>query len=140
MIVKNSDFPVAANPKAVYAAVADPRNFQALWKHAKELELEDPFRYTVKLKFLPFVSFTYRIQVRYSFSSVIHEGTSLDGRAHLKLEVGFVPHKVRGLTRVISTVSYVGPLEVLAGPVISGLTSHLSKVLPLLVRDSVLLA
>ncbi|MGC9105387.1 MAG: hypothetical protein ACP5HQ_03050 [Thermoprotei archaeon] len=137
MIVKNSDFAVAASPKAAYAAVSDPKNFRALWKFAKEIEIEAPNRYTVKLKILPFVTFTYHMHVLYLLSSVIHEGNSTDGRATLRLEIGFAPHRIRGLTRVIATVYYVGPLEIAAGPVISSMASHVSKVLPLLVRDDV---
>jgi hypothetical protein len=111
MITEMITIRVPANFDEVVQILSDPNNLPEFWKYLTKVEVEGPGKYVAHFK----VFMTFRLDMRVVLmpNAVVHEGTMRFPRAVFKFTVvdGGV-EKSSGLTRLIVTGEYQGPLGV----------------------------
>jgi len=113
MITETITFRVPANFDEVVQILSDPNNLPKFWKYLTKVEVEGPEKYVAYFKV--FMAFRFDMRVVLMPNAVVHEGTMRFPKAVFKFTVvdGGV-EKSSGLTRLIVTGEYQGPLESLA--------------------------
>jgi carbon monoxide dehydrogenase subunit G len=113
MITEMITFRVPASFDEVVQILSDPNNLPKFWKYLTKVEVEGPGKYVAHFKV--FMTFRFDMRVVLMPNAVVHEGTMRFPKAVFKFTVvdGGV-EKSSGLTRLIVTGEYQGPLESLA--------------------------
>ncbi|MCQ4384534.1 MAG: SRPBCC family protein [Sulfolobales archaeon] len=120
MITETITFRVPANFDEVVQLLSDPNNLPKFWKYLTKVEVEGPgkfvgFSQPYVAHFKVFMTFRFDMRVVVMPNAVVHEGTMRFPKATFKFAVvdGGV-EKSSGLTTLIVTGEYQGPLESLA--------------------------